>query len=219
MRWCWLFFGLLLAGCGRVATKPQPVPKIFPADHTHALVKSFLTSADHDSLASLLGWQDPDYSFVIDEGRGKSLLLVPLEAEDEIRWLTVMFDHGRITGMMALGLAETSDFVPARADTAAFEGWLFLYDLGTGYRNIATYREGETLWELQEYRPPSYLAIDMLRQPELWGCLVNLCVEPVGGLRARVFLEREWSEQVKQIAPVLPQFLYCRLPDITPPRS
>ena len=153
---------------------------------------------------------------MIEEGRGESLLLVPLEAEDEIRWLTVVFHRERITGMMALGLAETSDFVPARADTAAFEGWLFLYDLGTGYRNIATYREGETLWELQEYRPPFYLAVDMLRQSELWGCLVNLCVEPVDGLRARVFLEREWSEQVKQIAPVLPQFLHCRLPDVKP---
>lgn len=218
MRRCWLLFGFLLAGCGHAVTEPPPVPvpKIFSADHTHVLAQSFLTSAYHDSLASILGWQDVDYSFVVDDGRGESLLLVPLEAEDEIRWLTVVFQQGQITGMTALGLAETSDFIPARADTAAFEGWIFVYDLGTGYRNIATYREGETLWELQEFRPPRFLPIDLIAQPDYWGCLVNLCVEPVAGLRAKIFLEREWSEQVKQIVPVLPQFLHCRLPDIKP---
>lgn len=135
-----------------------------------------------DSLPSELGAPWRYGAFQANLGDGALLTFLPLDAEDEHRYLVRMSRNDQHGPILAVGFMEPTWFSPGRAETlATYEGWVFLYDLTMGLRRISVLFEGGTLLERDvdfpyHARPPdaladgshfACLAQELLRRPDI----------------------------------------------------
>lgn len=197
---------LFLVGCSTI-TAPETQQWQVIADNQSAVAKL------QQELEQLpLGLGDPDYnrSVVISKG-SLSILLTPLEAEDELRFLVLISQPDQPPIITALGLAQTTWFAGSRAETlSVYEGWIFFYDLTDGQRRISSYFEGRTLLVKELSYPGQGLACDPLTDDRKFSCLsLELATTPTR-LTTGILLPTTDSQIVAlQLADQLELWLAC----------
>ncbi|MFH0873921.1 MAG: hypothetical protein V1846_03770 [Candidatus Komeilibacteria bacterium] len=205
MKRIWyVLFTLVLAGCGVDHGPITPPVKLASTPDSQALQLKWQAVGYADSLSPLLGWPDYAGSTAVSLPDDYQALLVPLEAEDELRFLIGIFQDGKLTAATALGLSPTNWFSTVRAETlTTYEGWLFFYDLHTGQRCLNRYYEADQLLEHSEYLPMSPLSFDLLGRQASFEWLELETMRPPGQLTPRIFLQTEIEPVVTMITPQL----------------
>ncbi|MBI4414632.1 MAG: hypothetical protein HY566_00130, partial [Candidatus Kerfeldbacteria bacterium] len=137
---------LALAGCTNDPVSPHraTAPRVehIPPDS----VDGRFAGIALDSLPSELGAPWRWSAFVSEFSDGTAFVFLPLDAEDEHRYLVRISKNGESGPILAIGFMEPTWFSQARAETlAAYEGWVFLYDLEEGLRRISVLFEGGTV--------------------------------------------------------------------------
>ncbi len=197
---------LFLVGCSTV-TAPNKEQWQLTTDSQSSVTR---LQQEIDQLPSGLG--DPDYqrSMVVSKG-SLSILLIPLEAEDERRFLILISRPQQQPIITALGLAQTTWFSSSRAETlSTYEGWIFLYNLTDGQRSISSYFEGQTLLFKELSYLGSGLSYDPLTDDRKFSCLaLELSSIPVY-LKTNILLPTTDSQAVAlQLANQLELWLAC----------
>lgn len=194
---------LLLLGCSSPSTQPSmPHDVIQRVSRSDQHLITLLDSGLNDSLSSMLGWRDFDHSYLISHDARQQTLLIPLEADDEIRFMVCMFRDHELVALTAIGWSETDWFSPARAETLAqFEGWLHYYDVSTGMRCLSRYYEGSVSSRMHSQFNPRALPYDLLSNSERFAWLSLQMNETPSDPRTTVFLTSDADSVISYIAP------------------
>ncbi len=198
-----MIFCVLVCGCfGNGPTDPPDgAPTVRLLDLDDVLLLEFTTQVGLDSLPPGLGWPDPQNAAAMEYDDGTSVVLIPLEAEDEVRMLAGVFGRKELSAVLAVGFASTSWFLPARADSVSiYEGWMFCYDVEMGMRRISCYYEGGTLRYQNLDFPIHGNTLDYLADSGHFASLVLTLASPPECVRPKMFSGQPTLTTFRQIA-------------------
>ena len=190
----WLTF-LLLSACSQNLSQPkvyQPTvqPVAMTADHRQLQQRLSM-------LPQILGWQEWDRLWEV-QSNDQRLLVVPLEAEDEARFILIDLDQTSVSVcILGFGVAE-------EAGDPDFSGWLWLYDLETGMRNLSRRYVSGVLTSSDLPPSDSRLLLPLTANQD---CLVTSTVAPPP-LPAN-FYQLEWQTRLERLAPYLLSLTDC----------
>lgn len=197
----------VLCGCAKGVVAPEPwLREVSVAGAGHPL----LMDVRNLPLSENLGWVEYERAWHAAYSDGTEALLIPVEAEDEIRTLVALFRNGALETATVLGFAETTWFSRARAETLdAYEGWFFAYDLGKGDRRIVAYYEGGQTRDHRAAMPVDALPMDLLADGGRFSCLALATSSPLTFVTPRIFLRRNAEETMRAIAREAQQLFLC----------
>lgn len=213
VRYLLLATFVLMAGCSPDPTQPTKPLQVSAASLAHPRMRQLLAHPFTRALSGNLGWVEYERAWYAQYPDGAEALLIPVEAEDEIRTLVVLFRENVLRCATVLGFAETAWFADARAETLkAYEGWVFVYDLGQGARRIVSYFEAGQLREHSASMPGEPLAPDALGQERQFSCLALGYTAPPKRILPSIFLYRSEEGMIRQIAEEVETLLGCLVP-------
>jgi len=197
----------VMCGCAEDIVAPESMlleASVVGAEH------ALLSDVRQLPLSENLGLVEYDRAWHVAYGDGTEALLIPVEAEDEIRMLVALFRNGALKTATVLGFAETTWFSRSRAETlATYEGWFFAYDLGEGDRRIAAYYEGGQTRDHRATIPVNALPMDLLADGGRFSCLALVTSSPLTFVTPRIFLHSSEEETTRAIAREAQQLFLC----------
>lgn len=195
MRYMILTFLLMITGCEQKATEPtQPIVSMQMLSETSDEVRLLQKTVD---LPQVVGWQEWDKVYRL-QFEDQTLYVLPLEAEDEARCVIAKAEGTTISYyLIGLGVAEEDD-------DSLFSGWLWFYDLETGFRCLTRRFLAGVLVGTDL---PTTNGTMMKPNKKDANCLIDNSVT-APPLPAR-FYQLSWEERLERLAPYFLQLQSC----------